>query len=339
MTETGLTIHQASHLMPAMSMADAAERFNQLATFTKTIMREGIDYGVIPGTEKPTLYKPGAEKLTTFFGLSVRYDTIERTEDWTGKDHGGEPFFYYWFRCQLWRGELMIAAADGSCNSWETKYRYRWADRVCPNCQNTTIIKGKEEYGGGWLCWQKRGGCGSKWKDGDPAIEQQELGRIPNPDPADIANTILKMAQKRALVAATLLAVNASEYYTQDLEDLAIEASFTVSKPGNGDGNGDKRQDAPKKQDAPKAEKQEPFEGIPSNHEELISALDALEYYEHGKHILNTVNKLKGTKYNTWPPANPQFYADIYPELVEYATTNKAQEAIKDTAEQMKAPF
>jgi hypothetical protein len=41
-------------------------------------------------------------------------------------------------------------------------------------------------------------------------------------------NTVKKMAQKRALVCATLLAVNASEFFTQDLEDQIIEASFTV---------------------------------------------------------------------------------------------------------------
>jgi len=45
------------------------------------------------------------------------------------------------------------------------------------------------------------------------------LYRIPNPDGADVVNTIQKMAQKRALVAATLLATSASEFFTQDMED------------------------------------------------------------------------------------------------------------------------
>jgi hypothetical protein len=35
-------------------------------------------------------------------------------------------------------------------------------------------------------------------------------------------NTIQKMAQKRALIAATLLAVNGSEFFTQDIEDRII---------------------------------------------------------------------------------------------------------------------
>ena len=45
------------------------------------------------------------------------------------------------------------------------------------------------------------------------------LYRIPNPDGADVVNTIQKMAQKRALVAATLIATSASEFFTQDVED------------------------------------------------------------------------------------------------------------------------
>src|SRR5205085_1753732 len=81
---------------------------------------------------------------------------------------------------------------------------------------------------GGWLCFAKKGGCGAKFLAGDPNIESQPTGRVLNPDIADQVNTIQKMAQKRALVAATLLAVNASEFFTQDLEDMYVDATFTV---------------------------------------------------------------------------------------------------------------
>jgi hypothetical protein len=184
------------------------------------VLRRDVDYGQIPGTDKLTLLKPGAEKLTTFFGLSTRFQVIERIEDWTGARHDGEPFFYYLYRCQLNRGDLLVAEADASCNSRETKYRYREAQRTCPSCGQAAIIKGKEEYGGGWICFKKKGGCGAKYASGDASIESQTVGRIFNPDIADQVNTIQKMSQKRALVAATLLAVNASEFFTQDVEDM-----------------------------------------------------------------------------------------------------------------------
>lgn len=209
-----------SQFMPAMSIELAVERYNTLTEFVSRVLRRDVDYGTIPGTDKLTLLKPGAEKLTTFFGLSTRFEIIERIEDWTGANHDGEPFFYYLYRCQLYRGDLLVAASDASCNSRETKYRYRESQRLCPACSQAAIIKGREEYGGGWICFKKKGGCGAKFSNGDAAIESQAVGRISNPDIADQVNTIQKMSQKRALVAATLLAVNASEFFTQDVEDM-----------------------------------------------------------------------------------------------------------------------
>lgn len=159
------------------------------------------------------------------------FEDVQCIEDWTGEDHNGEPFFYYRQRCKLYRGDRFIASADGSCNSWEKKYRYRQSTRVCPACGKETIIKGKAEYGGGWVCFAKKGGCGSKYSDGDPAIEGQQAGQIKNPDIAEQVNTILKMAQKRALVAATLIATGASDYFTQDLDDFVIEGNYHESAP------------------------------------------------------------------------------------------------------------
>ncbi|HYY97256.1 MAG TPA: hypothetical protein VE642_01625, partial [Pyrinomonadaceae bacterium] len=164
-------------------------------------------------------------KLTTFFGLSTRFQLLERIEDWTGEQHGGEPFFYYLYRCRLLRGDVAIAEGDASCNSRETKYRWREAQRLCPACGVTAIIKGKEDFGGGWLCWKKKGGCGAKYADGDQSIESQPTGRVFNPDIADQVNTIQKMSQKRSLVGAVLLAVNASEFFTQDVEDMYFNAT------------------------------------------------------------------------------------------------------------------
>ena len=223
-----LTPSDRAQFMPAMSIEMAVERYNAITEFVSRVLRRDVDYGVIPGTDKLTLLKPGAEKLTTFFGLSTRFQLIERIEDWTGDEYHGEPFFYYLYRCQLFRGDLLIAEADGSCNSREQKYRWREQQRTCPECKQAAIIKGREEYGGGWLCFKKKGGCGAKFSTGDPAIEGQPVGRIPNPEIADQVNTIQKMGQKRSLVAATLVAVNASEFFTQDMEDMLIPTAAAV---------------------------------------------------------------------------------------------------------------
>lgn len=228
--ETGraLVAVERSRFMPAMSIESAVERYNAVTEFVSRVLRSDVDYGVIPGTDKRTLLKPGAEKLTTFFGLSTRFQLLERIEDWTGERHGGEPFFYYLYRCQLFRGDVLIAEGDASCNSRETKYRWREAQRLCPACGQSAIIKGREEFGGGWLCFKKKGGCGAKFPDGDQTIESQQTGRVFNPDIADQVNTIQKMSQKRSLVGAVLLAVNASEFFTQDIEDMHFNAGVVA---------------------------------------------------------------------------------------------------------------
>jgi len=58
----------------------------------------------------------------------------------------------------------------------------------CPQCgNNVNVIKGREEFGGGWLCWNKsdRGkhGCGHKWQD---AQSSETNGYPATPVPAKI---------------------------------------------------------------------------------------------------------------------------------------------------------
>jgi len=214
----------AQALMPVLSVEQAVARYDAVVGFVKSLMHEGVDFGTIPGTDKPSLWKAGAEKLTTFFGLSKRFLLVEKIEDWSGADHGGEPFFYYSYRCALYKGDLLIAEADGSCNSFESKYRWRKAERVCPACGASAILKSKFEDGG-WFCFKKKDGCGAKFDNGDPDIVSQQVGRIPNPDICDLVNTLQKMAQKRSFVGAALIGVNASEFFTQDLEDLVEETN------------------------------------------------------------------------------------------------------------------
>lgn len=151
---TDLVYVPGGNLMPALSIQEVAERRNAVVEFTRAAMHEGIDFGIIPNTTKPTLLKPGAEKLCTLFGLAPTFETLDSVKDWTGAEHGGEPLFYFEYKCKLYKNGVLIADGDGSCNSWEKKYRYREAKRLCPDCGQPTIIKGRREFGGGWLCLQ-----------------------------------------------------------------------------------------------------------------------------------------------------------------------------------------
>lgn len=208
-------------------LAALKARHNLLVQATKEVLVEGLDFGKIPGTgDKPTLLKPGAEKLCYLFGMRPTFDVVEAREDWTG------GLFYYRYRCTLHdQSGNVLADGEGSCNSREKKYRYRQSERVCPKCGKPTIIKGKDEYGGGWLCYAKKGGCGAKFADNAPEITSQPSGLVENTEPYDLVNTIQKMAQKRALVAAVLVGAGASQFFTQDVEDMSIiDVPFEVTK-------------------------------------------------------------------------------------------------------------
>src|SRR5579859_5382873 len=173
-------------LMPVMDLATAKKRLEEFQDFVKGYMKEGEDYGKIPGIDKPSLFQPGADKLSELYGLAPTFpdDRTIRNIDW----NMNPPLFDYEVTCVLLsrRTGMVVAEGKGSCSSYEAKYRWRDCKRKCPNCQQETIIKGKEEYGGGYLCWTKRGGCGAKFGDGNKEIEEQKIGRVPNDDIADI---------------------------------------------------------------------------------------------------------------------------------------------------------
>lgn len=186
----------------------------------RELMEAGTDYGVIPGTgDKPTLLKPGTEKLCKFHRLVPTF-VIEMVMG----DGLNRPHIRVLATCNLhYESEQgpVVAQGMGAANSWEKKYRWRDGQRKCPHCGAAAIIKGQEKYGGGYLCWQKRGGCGAKFGDADAAITTQQTGQVENPDPFDTENTLRKMAAKRAQTDATLRATATSGLFSQDLEDIA----------------------------------------------------------------------------------------------------------------------
>lgn len=211
-------------LMPVMDVAVAKQRLEELQQFCAEYLQEskdggndGGDYGIIPGAgKKKVLLKSGADKLCDVYGLADRYRIISKVEDFI---HG---LFDYTIECELVRktDEMFVGTGLGSCSSWEAKYRWRDTKRKCSQCQAEAIIKGKEEYGGGWLCWTKKGGCGAKFADSDPAIVDQKVGRTENEDIVDAKNTVLKMAKKRAKIDAVIGVTRSAGIFTQDLEDL-----------------------------------------------------------------------------------------------------------------------
>lgn len=159
------------------------------------VMVKDVHYGTIPGTQKPTLYKPGSEKILATFRIAAYPKEIEDLSNYDEiryrvKVHG----------LSMLDGSL-IGVGIGECSSSEEKYK--WRRPVCDEEFNEAPEDRKR------LKWFK--GYGDK-----PPYQQKQI----RTNPSDVANTVLKMAKKRGQIDMTLTATGASDVFDQDLEDL-----------------------------------------------------------------------------------------------------------------------
>lgn len=210
-----------------LSVDSVMQRHSIIEEVTQKVMKEGVHYGKpFAGSDKKVLLKGGAEKLKVVFQLSDECDVRVINHENGHREYRVTTKIYHY------PSQTYLGHGEGSCSTLESKYRWRQSDRKCPNCQKTTIIKGKKEYGGGWLCWEKKGGCGSKWSDGDKAIEGQKLGWVENEDIADVYNTVLKMAKKRSVVDAVINVTGCSDLFTQDEDTPGYDGDNPETKEG-----------------------------------------------------------------------------------------------------------
>ena len=96
-----------------------------LKEFVSAQLKQGDDsdgdYAIIQGCKKPSLLKPGAEKLKQLFGLGTR-----QTLTFKEIDHNGN-FAMFVYKCEVFnlKTGVVIAECEGSANSKEKK----WATR------------------------------------------------------------------------------------------------------------------------------------------------------------------------------------------------------------------
>lgn len=147
----------------------------QCGNYSNQILKRDVDFGVIPKTKKPSLFKSGAEKIAMGYGLLQQYELESKIEQ-TGK----EAMFYYLIKCNLVKVvngvSYVLTSGYGSANTME-----------------------------------KRNGFNGAY---------------------DAANSTLKMAMKRALVAAAIAISGVSDAFTQDMEneDFMDKAQAIIDK-------------------------------------------------------------------------------------------------------------
>lgn len=222
--ETAVATREPQALAVARSLPidEVLKRLQFVKQIMKDVLVEDVDYGTIPGCgPKPALFQPGAQKLALTFQLHPQVQKEVLRE--LGNGHREYEFI-------IRVGGEFGSDGVGTCSTMESKYRYRDSKRMCPQCNQPTLIKGKAEYGGGWICFEKKGGCGAKFVDDADAIMKQQVGQIENPNPADQWNTVRKMSYKRGLVHAIINATNTSELWTQDFDDEVENAGAAPTK-------------------------------------------------------------------------------------------------------------
>lgn len=158
-SDRAVVLHESYRPTLVLAPDEAKALVDQVKAFQRSVLVEGTDFMKIPGTPKPSLLKPGAERLMQVFGLGHRMEQLEVDRDGDGKQTGVT------YRCTVTK-----MMADGR-------------ELTVSSC------------------------------DGHASIEEPKWRRAP-------WNTIIKMAQKRALVGATLTATATSGLFTQDMEDM-----------------------------------------------------------------------------------------------------------------------
>ena len=156
----------------------------------RAILQDGTDYSVIPGTQKPTLLKPGAEKLLMAAGLGF---TIERIPE-----PGTDARQGVTYRTTIRRGDDIVAQCDGYAGYDEDRFYQASAQRRIEAERRERSNAAKYQ----------RAVNSKKWED------------LPEEDYCAPWNSVMKMAEKRSLVGAVLNALAASGLFTQDLEDM-----------------------------------------------------------------------------------------------------------------------
>lgn len=160
---------------PLEELLSAQQKANEV---TVRLLKAGVDFDTIKGTDKPSLLKPGAEKILWAYNCYPEYTILDQETD-----HDREVIYY-----------------DRNGKELRSYGLYRFVV-LCRVIHRPT------------------GRCVGTGIGSASTLESKFISR-----PRDLENTVLKMAQKRALVAATLNAFALSDRFTQDMEDAEVAA-------------------------------------------------------------------------------------------------------------------
>ena len=224
-------------MRPIANPAELIEAHKAASDLIKEALEEGVDYGEIPGTNKPktlrpgqrpepkrnVLLKPGAERLCAAYGLKPIYEVIEsevdhnrpvpfETTKWVEQEKPDDATV-----------EQMKAAGTGKFFKDDSGSRPKWIWKVASREQATFYGIYRFVVRCRLLNWE---GAEVGQKIGIASSMETKWAR----NTRDSENTIMQIAQKRALVGAVLVTLGLSGRFTQDVEDF-VEPSAPTQPP------------------------------------------------------------------------------------------------------------
>lgn len=205
-----------------MALADVLARVNLVQQVMREVMKENVHYGVVPGTDKPTLLKPGAELLCMAFHIADKYEIEDLSTD--GKVR-------YRVTCIGVHQTAGVTLGTGMGEASSGEEKYKWVKAYPEEWNATPENMRRKKFG--WNSQERK---------------KYEVLQV-RTEPDNLLNTVLKMANKRAKIAMVLNVTAASDMFTQDLEDMEDRLRRHLTGHGGEEQTeaGDKAGDAQKK--------------------------------------------------------------------------------------------
>lgn len=150
------------------AIATIQQNIQMAERLVMNVLEKDVDYGIHPGTDSFALRDPGASKIINAFNCYPDHKILYSQET--------DDIITFQLQANLISRQTgnIVGTGIGSCSTMESKYGFRW-------------IENPEDYG---------------YKREELTRRRRGKYRIPNPEIADLGNTILKMATKRAEVDA-----------------------------------------------------------------------------------------------------------------------------------------
>lgn len=177
-----------------LTVTEIRKQVNLIQEVMRDIMKKDEHYGIIPGCKKPSLLKPGAEKIASTFHIHIESGE-GLVEDLSTPDKA-----HFRVTCKAYQNGVCLGSSVGVCSSDEEKYKW------------------------------KKPTCDEEWEEADPSQRREKWVKYGNEkakkwkqirtQPADLENTILQMADKRGYVALVRKVTAASDVFAMNIEDL-----------------------------------------------------------------------------------------------------------------------